>query len=253
MKLPHQVMPKFKNINYIHFNTVDSTNTWAKQNAQCLDPSKITCITADEQTAGRGRFFRKWISPKGQNIYATLYFCKPTPCMYVANLAQILSLSCCSVLQEKGFFPEIKWPNDLLLQEKKVAGILCETMQLDDLTAIILGFGINVNMSEELLNSIDQPATSLAQISGHNWNIEEVLKLILTQFTIDLELLELNGFSFFKERYEDLLAFRGQEISWNDGITTRKGLCHSITSDGRLNLLLANGEMLSLSSGELKT
>jgi len=117
-------MQPFKSISYIHFDTIDSTNTWAKNNAKTLDPDQITCITALEQTAGRGRWLRKWISPKGQNIYATIYFCLSKNCKQLSNVGQILSLSCAKVLKSKGFLPQIKWPNDLLLEKKKVAGVL---------------------------------------------------------------------------------------------------------------------------------
>lgn len=246
-------MLKSKHINYINFVSLDSTNTWAKNNAHMLDPQYITCITAQEQTAGRGRFFRKWLSPKGQNIYATLYFQIPKTSPYLGNLGQVMCLSCCSVLREKGFSPQIKWPNDLLIAGKKVAGVLCETVAMEDNLGIVLGFGINVNMSQELLDMIDQPATSLAQQSGHLWKIEQILELIVKQFAHDLQNLERHGFVYFQKDYEELLAYKGQLMSWSDGIRNIKGICHSISEDGKLNLIIPSGEMLSLSAGELKT
>src|SRR5690242_2426664 len=97
---------KVKNIYYIHFDSIDSTNTWTKKNAATLDPDQLTCVTALEQTAGRGRFFRKWLSPKGQNIYASFFFCLPADCPYIINLGQVLSLSCITVLKKKGFSPK---------------------------------------------------------------------------------------------------------------------------------------------------
>lgn len=245
-------MLKNKHINYINFASLDSTNTWAKNNAQILDPHHITCITAQEQTAGRGRFFRKWLSPRGQNIYATLYFQVPKTATYLGNLGQIMCLSCSFVLRERGFSPQIKWPNDLLIAGKKVAGVLCETVSLQEHFGVVLGFGINVNMSQELLDMIDQPATSLAQQSGHTWNIEEILNAIVKRFIHDLHILEQQGFSSFQKDYEDLLAYKGQLMSWSDGVRTIKGICHSISEDGKLNIIIPSGEMLSLSAGEIK-
>ena len=245
-------MPRLKNVSYIHFDTIDSTNTWTKKNADGLDPHQLTCITALEQTAGRGRFFRKWLSPKGQNIYATLYFCLPLGCPYLINLGQILSLSCISVLKKKGFCPEVKWPNDILLDHKKVAGILCETVSFEDRIGIVLGIGINVNMSKELLDMIDQPATSLAQLSGQTWTLEQILEPICKQFIIDLDRLQKQGFEPFRDEYETLLAFKGESITCNDGMQTLKGICHSVNRDGRLNLLLSDGTMTTLNAGELK-
>src|ERR1700722_12425114 len=110
-----------KNIFYFHFDTIDSTNTWAKKNARTLDPDHLTCITAQEQTAGRGRFKRAWTADRAQNILATLFFTLPKDSPILLNLGQILSLSCVKVLEKRGFSPQIKWPNDLLLSGKKVA------------------------------------------------------------------------------------------------------------------------------------
>ncbi len=241
-----------KNIYYIHFDSIDSTNTWTKKNAATLDPNQLTCVTALEQTSGRGRFFRKWISPKGQNIYATLFFSLPRNCPYLINLGQILSLSCISVLKKKGFCPKIKWPNDLLLEGKKVAGILCETLSFEDRIGVALGIGINVNMSQELLDTIDQPATSLAQLSGQTWTLEQILEPVLKQFLKDLDLLETKGFEPFRPMYESYLAYKGETISCNDGLKMIKGICHSINPDGRLNLLLPDGKVATLNAGELK-
>ncbi len=244
-------MTRLKNIYYIHFDTIDSTNTWTKKNAATLDPNQLTCVTALEQTAGRGRFYRKWISPKGQNIYATLYFSIPRNSPYIINLGQILSLSCIAVLRKKGFDPKIKWPNDIQLDGKKVAGILCETVSFEDRIGIVLGVGINVNMPQDLLDSIDQPATSLAQLSGQTWTLEQIIEPVLKQFIKDLDLLEKQGFEPFRALYDECLAFKGETISCHDGIKTVKGVCHSINSDGRLNLLLPNDEVILLSAGEI--
>lgn len=246
-------MPNSKNIYYLHFDTLDSTNTWAKNNIHTLDPNELTCITAKEQTAGRGRFQRRWLSPRGENIYATLFFTLPRTSKIVINLSQILSLSCATILKSKGFSPQIKWPNDLLLSGKKVAGILCESVSMkEDRLGIILGIGINVNMSKELLNTLDQPATSLAELSGHTWNLEEILEPLLRQFLQDLDILTKESFAPFLETYERLLAFRGQPIVCSDGFQTHKGVLHSINKEGRLNLLLDSGKITTLSAGEIK-
>ena len=239
-----------KKIYYLHFDTIDSTNTWAKKNAATLDPDHLTCITASEQTAGRGRAGRKWVSPKGQNIHATLFFTLPSHSKIVANLSQILSLSCAKVLLEKGFSPQIKWPNDLLLSRKKVAGILCETVSFPNYLGIVLGIGINLNMSEELLSQIDQPATSLAQLSGHTWEKEQILQPLLIQFLKDLELVEKMGFSAIHGEYEKLLIFKGEAIFCRVGNQKIQGILESIGQDGRLNLRLGSGEVMLLSSTE---
>lgn len=242
-----------KHIHYLHFDSIDSTNNWAKKNIKTLDPDALTCITALEQTAGRGRFNRQWVSGRGENITATLFFSLPLSSPIISNVGQVLSLSCVSVLKQKGFSPQIKWPNDLLLSGKKVAGILSETAALPDRLAIILGIGINVNMRDELLTSIDQPATSLAQLSGKLWQLEQILEPLLQQFLRDLDLLKREGFVPFQSSYENVLAFRGEPITCADGMQLIRGICHSINKEGKLNLLLQDGSLTTLSAGEVKT
>lgn len=245
-------MRKIKNIRHITFDTIDSTFLWAKKNAENLKLDELTCITAQEQTAGIGRFNRAWISPKGQNIYATYYFTLSKDCPFLAQLAQLFSFSCATVLKNKGFQPEIKWPNDILLAGKKVSGVLCEVLSFKNHYGIVLGFGVNVNMSDEFLNQIDQPATSLAQISGKQWTLDDVLTPITLQFLDDLEKLQEEGFSSFFEKYNKFLAFKGETITCNlsPSCNTQKvsGTCKSIDSEGRLELVLPNGETKKLTS-----
>lgn len=244
-------MPAFKNIYYIHFDSIDSTNTWTKNHAHTLDPQKITCITALEQTAGRGRGAHKWISPKGENIYATIYFTTPLHAPYIANLAQIASLSCARMLKLNGLHPQIKWPNDILIDGKKIAGTLAETVSFEDKIGIVLGIGINVNMSERYLDTIDQPATSLCSLTHRLWDKEEVLKSFLKELLVNLEYLKTDGFGVFVSEYEALLAYKGEKITCSDQGKTIEGICRSIDSLGRLHIELPSGEILKLYSGEV--
>jgi BirA family biotin operon repressor/biotin-[acetyl-CoA-carboxylase] ligase len=116
---------------------------------------------------------------------------------------------------------------------------------------VILGFGVNINMKKELIDMIDQPATSLAEQSGQDWKIDDILHAIIQKFLIHLTILEKEGFAHFQATYQDLLAFKGQVISWSDGIKTLKGICHSVSEEGHLNIITSNGEMVSLHAGEL--
>ena len=104
-------------IHYVHLDSVDSTNTWVKSHLNEL--STLTCITAEEQTAGRGRVKRHWVSPRGENIYATLYLTVPLGAGYLANVGQIMAFACAKVLRGIGFEAQLKWPNESLFTEKK--------------------------------------------------------------------------------------------------------------------------------------
>lgn len=226
-----------------------STHRWTKKNSEALDPDALTIVTADEQTQGIGQRGRKWVSPPGCNIYATLYFTLPESTAFVSNLGQLLCLSTAAVLERKGCVVEIKWPNDLLVEKKKIAGTLCEALAQENRLAIILSLGLNVNMSAEQLSSVDQQATSLSLVTGHLWDGAALQDEIVKVFLHNLSLLETRGFAPFHKTYEALLAFKGEAIRCWDGTRNSEGICEGIESDGRLRLRSPSGEIKFLSSG----
>ena len=237
-------------IQYVHLDIVDSTNNWVKSHIAEL--SSLTCVAAQEQTAGRGRFKRHWVSPRGENIYATLYLTVPLGTGYIANLGQIMAFACAKVLRGIGFEAELKWPNDILIQGRKIAGVLTETVTQDQEIGVIIGIGINVNMPTASLEAIGVPATSLLQLSQKKWDLQEVTELVMDHFIQDLDVLKKSGFAPFQAPFEKMLAYKGQEITVSDGAQTIKGICHSITKDGRLQLQLPSGEIKMLTAGEVK-
>lgn len=214
-------MRKFANI---HLDTIDSTQAYAKAHVASFDPSAITCVNAEEQTAGRGRFQRVWVSPKGVNLYVTFSFTLRS--QNVSSLAQIMAYTVAAVLKELS--PQIKWPNDVLIHGKKVAGALCETVFDKGSVQCFLGLGLNVNMSD--LEGIDQPASSLFIESGKIWDRAKLLKRLQEEWAKNLELFEREGFSPFHDEMEKILAYKGQRVE------SLGGICHSLTPDGRLNV-----------------
>lgn len=235
-----------------HFDIIDSTNTWAKQNGAEFPKDKITLITANEQTAGRGRFRRRWESPPGLNVYATFCFFIEKHRHDIGNVPQILALSTAKTLEEIGFEPKLKWPNDVLLSGKKVGGILAETTPLSDQLCVVAGIGVNINMPKDLLDKIDRPATSLFVESGLKYDIETVLKILETKFCKDLDLFLADGFYPFLSEYKKRIGEKpGQPIKFNDNKTIWEGYFHSINNDGSLNLRLINGEIKTFLVGEI--
>ncbi|MFI5344514.1 MAG: biotin--[acetyl-CoA-carboxylase] ligase [Chlamydiales bacterium] len=236
-------------IQYVHLDSVDSTNNWVKSHLAEL--SSLTCVTAEEQTAGRGRFKRHWVSPRGENIYATLYLTVPLGTEYISNLGQIMAFACAKVLRGIGFEAELKWPNDILVQGRKIAGVLTETVTKREEIGVIIGIGINVNMPTVSLEAIGVPATSLLQLSQKKWDLKELTELLMNHFLQDLEVLKKLGFAPFQAPFEKILAYKGQEITCRDGDQEIKGICLSMTQDGRLQILLTSGEIKLLTSGEV--
>ncbi|HEY4255516.1 MAG TPA: biotin--[acetyl-CoA-carboxylase] ligase [Chlamydiales bacterium] len=236
----------------IHLESVDSTNTYAKQHASTFASDKITCITAEEQTAGRGRFQRHWISPKSVNLYATFCFHLPAQSLHLTSLGQVMAASVATLLIKEGLQPKIKWPNDVQLQGKKVSGVLCETQFHEKTVHVFLGVGINVNMEIEALKQIDQPATSLKVESGKTWDRKTLLRQLQTQFAHDLARFKKEGFAPFHELFEKLLAYKGETIRCFDGKQTWEGVCHSLNSEGQLKLLMPDGHTRIIIAGDVK-
>jgi len=236
----------------IHLESVGSTNDYAKTHCSQFDPKQITCITAEEQTEGHGRMQRRWHSPKGHNIYATFCFQLPLHTLHLVSLSQIMTLSLSMVLLKEGLFPKIKWPNDVQLNGKKIAGILCETQFHSDRIDIFMGIGVNVNMDANQLVYIDQPATSLSIETKLAWDCTILLKKLQKQFAVDLQKFKKEGFTPFHSQFENLLAYKGQTIRCFDGKKEWVGICHSVTCDGQLNIYLSNKEIHTVMSGDVK-
>ncbi|MCB1110827.1 MAG: biotin--[acetyl-CoA-carboxylase] ligase [Chlamydiia bacterium] len=236
----------------IHLDSVDSTNTYAKENHRQFHQETITRITADAQSKGRGRFKREWVSPKGLNIYLTYYFTAEKNPMGVNNITQVLCLSIAKLLHREGLKPQIKWPNDILINQKKISGILCETIDLGETFGVALGAGLNVNMPQELLDTIDQPATSLQMETGKTYDKNALVKALDQFFLEDYTLYKREGFKPFYMCYDSLLTHKGMPITLHQNGELLSGTLHSLNPDGRLNLLLPNGEIQTISSGEIK-
>ena len=139
----------------IFLKTVDSTQEYAKKNAAKFNNSKITCISAETQTKGKGRFNREWLSPENDNLNITFYFQLKSKCLHLVSIAHVLALSLTKVLRDNNLDPKIKWPNDVMLNNKKLAGMLCEIQTKNELADVFLGIGINVNANEEFQETLE--------------------------------------------------------------------------------------------------
>lgn len=234
-----------------HFDTIGSTNTWAKEHAREFPKDQMILITADEQTAGRGRFKRHWLSPRGVNIYATYCFLPKPNFTEIGHIPQLLALVASQVLDQWGFKLALKWPNDLILSGKKLGGILCETVAEQDGRWIICGIGLNVNMRQEDLDKIDRPATSLFSETGSKYSKDEILEKLTTRFHEALEKLLDEGFESFYEEYSNRLCFKtGDPVKFHDNQTIVKGAFHTYNQEGSITLKLENGILKTYYAGE---
>jgi len=238
-------------VNHLHFSVLDSTNAWAKRNADRLEPAKITMITASQQTEGKGRLKRVWQSPPDCNLYASFCFFVSLK-TDVSNIGQVMAVSAVEALKELDFKIDLKWPNDLILQNKKVGGILCETTAIDDLLCVIVGIGLNINMESDELKKIDQPATSLFDSGNRQFNVDEVAVLLKKAFQNNLGIYFKEGFSPFYQTYRDLNAsLVGKQIDFQSHNKLWQGGFKSVLEDGSLEIKLPSGESKIFTAGEI--
>ncbi|HEX3036075.1 MAG TPA: biotin--[acetyl-CoA-carboxylase] ligase [Thermodesulfobacteriota bacterium] len=153
------------------FEEVGSTNEVAFELAR-NGASEGTIVITDSQTKGKGRLSRKWISPPGMNLYISAVFRPPLVSKDAPFLTLVASIAVAEAVKNRGADAIIKWPNDVLVNGKKVAGVLTQMQHKGDrVDFVIVGVGININMTREMLEQemgeVAQIATSLREVLGH--------------------------------------------------------------------------------------
>ncbi|WP_456383525.1 biotin--[acetyl-CoA-carboxylase] ligase [Persephonella sp.] len=245
--LPYEVRPYIKTNwlgkNYIFFEEIQSTNSFAREN----DYPDGTVVVAESQTAGRGRKGRKWISVPHRGIYASIILKRNINPYVLPVFSLLFPLAVRNVLQEvSGLEVKIKWPNDLYVNGKKIAGFLIETdLEGNTVQKIVAGFGININQTEDELSWILDTATSLHIETGNIFDRKSTLGKIL----VELE-KRIDSFSpedTIREINEGLL-WKGEEVYIPDENVHGKLL--GVDNYGGVKILMENG-VKSFYSGDL--
>ncbi len=236
----------------ISFEKLDSTNTYSKLNIDNLDDK--TVVSADFQSAGRGRFTRTWTDVGAENIYMT-FVLKPSDEMkeIYANLTQYLSVCLCKELELLGLSPKIKWPNDVLLDNKKVCGILAESViKGGKLKGIVLGIGVNLNSTVDILSQIDRPATSVNLELGRKIDKQDFMQKLISRFLEGHDEFLINGFSLIKDYYEqNSFIPLGENISVAVFDKHKTGIFRGFDDNGNLLLGMADYKIENINMGEI--
>lgn len=236
-------------INRKHYEIIDSTITQAKKELKGLDPDGMTVITALGQTRGQGRWKSHWHSPTGVNIYASYCFKIPKGARFIGNLAQVLAVSAATVLEGLGVRPCLKWPNDLLVMQKKIGGTVCEVVMEGNVMWAINSVGLNVNMEKE---EIGRPYTSIFLETGIERDIGDVESELTKRFCEDLEELFQRGFGGVFERFKRYCGdFLGKEIKFRGVGGEWIGILKSVNRDGSMSLKLQDGQEKVFFVGEI--
>lgn len=221
---------------HLHLRSVGSTNARAQQLAMAGAPHG-TLVTAEAQTAGHGRQGRAWVTPAGRALACSLVLRDPP--RLLPMLAALALADVAEELDVEQRTPMIKWPNDVLLDGRKLAGILAEGRPQEGW--VVLGIGVNVAVAQDdFPPELRELATSLGREPAH---VGHALRLLL--HALERWLVAPMPEAVAAYRARDALA--GREIAWNDGSGTAVGLA----DDGRLRVLDAAGVERLLDAGEV--
>src|SRR5512133_252728 len=231
------------------FGELESTNLYLKKNA--LEYDAFSVILADTQTAGRGRFDRKWVSRSSRGLTFSVKIPLDTvPVENWCNLTQLMALSVTELLEKQSVFSLIRWPNDIIVGTAKICGILAETVSVSGKTFIVLGTGININESHDDFANLDREATSLAILTNREYDIYPVLKDLLLIFAKLLSEAAVLGFEPFISRIDTLLYRPQTPVKVVGGDTEYVGTIRGLNAQGRILLDTVNGTVEVL-SGEI--
>ena len=227
------------------YEELESTNDYliefANLNEYCL------CV-AESQTKGRGRNLKRWQSPKYENIYMSLSFSSNHQLKNFSSFSLVSALAVHNVLMRQNIFTEIKWPNDIFLNEKKIGGILIETLSRGEENLIVVGIGLNVFMENN--SEIERDWTSL-KLEFENIQIDrnEIISEIANEVLLLKSNFEKKGFDDFVKDFNKLNFLRDKKVFLSN-LINKEGTALDINSDGSLNVRIGN-QIKKISSGEV--
>ncbi|ARN84972.1 biotin--[acetyl-CoA-carboxylase] ligase [Candidatus Nucleicultrix amoebiphila] len=232
-----------------HYSHIPSTQTTIKQHRLDIDEKQWLLVSADSQEGGKGMWGRSWVSPKG-NVFATFGIYVPFDALEKLSDIPILgALATARTLEHFGQKPKLRWINNLLVNDKKIGGVLCGMEQHGSHHFVAyVGIGLNVDMSEEACSKIDQPATSLRCLMPFPPSTEEVL----THLTESIHLYFTKGLHHGSliSIYRNYLAYKGEQVEIFDGKNRFQGVFVDINEDGHL-ILKTLTEDLVFVTGEI--
>lgn len=230
--------------------TTASTNDDAKSYLE-NQSSPLSIHLSEQQVAGKGRNGKKWVSPKGKNIYLSIGWISPLKYSELDGLSLAVGTVLASTLNKYAEnLIKIKWPNDLLFKKKKISGILIETVDLGGTVGVVIGIGINVHMTKEEGRNIDQSWISLDEATDSINNRNEVVAILLNElFNLTVSFSQ-EGFKPFKGDFENLDLLKGKMCNISMNGHNKVVEVMGVNDNGEL-LVKNNSENLTLRYGEV--
>ncbi|MDH3325122.1 MAG: biotin--[acetyl-CoA-carboxylase] ligase [Gammaproteobacteria bacterium] len=240
-----------KDIELAIFLSLSSSNTHLKS-LPCKE-SKIQACLVEHQTEGRGRRGKSWVSPFGANIYLSIRKKIQVSPKESGCASLIVGLAVISALESMGYYGmEIKWPNDIYFQGKKLAGVLIEAVSVKvNSVELVVGIGLNINMSQDASKHIDQPWIDLYQMSSKKPpSRNEVAVALITNINSNLALFEVAGLAAFLNDWTQYDYLNGKTITVKQEQVEVYGKAMGINEQGEL-LVSSDNEILAVNAGEV--
>lgn len=231
----------------------DSTNQFLlKRNNTVAVPSGSVCI-AEMQTAGKGRLGREWISPYGQNVYASFLWRFKSGITSLSGLSLACGVVVCDALKEMGIEGHgLKWPNDILYDGRKLGGILVEIQGENQGEYVaVIGVGLNYKMNKISSTDISQPWIDIMQINNGEIGRNELVSKLMSSILVMLNSYESTGLKAYVNSWNNYDCFKQQRIKIISGKSTEEGVGQGITNSGELKLDKADGSTKLILSGEV--
>ncbi len=250
MEMESDLLERELPINDLHLlQSVDSTNSYLMGDDISVPPEKYLVCVAERQTAGRGRRGRVWHSPYAKNIYVSMAFNLPGGVEVLEGLSLALGVAIANCLSERGVADVgLKWPNDIWVNNKKLAGILVELKGEAEVGwRVVAGVGVNVLMSNDG-GDIDQPWTSISSLIGDSFSRNQWSVFLIEALIASIERYRRGGLQVL------LGDWRRYDVLYKQAVvivgTGETGVCEGIDERGRL-LIDMGGEIRVVNAGEV--
>jgi BirA family transcriptional regulator, biotin operon repressor / biotin---[acetyl-CoA-carboxylase] ligase len=210
-------------------------------------------VIAEQQKSGRGRIKRKWLSPKG-GIWMSVILQPKVPTARITTLPFVAALAVCKAIQEATKLEaRLKWPNDVMIGGKKVAGILLDiSAEAEQVNYAVVGIGINANVDSQAISSkIESKVTSIKDELGHEASRLAIVKLLLEKLELYYGELERHGPAGILEEWRKNSDMLGRQVSVIQGEKVQTGVAADVNEDGSLLLRTGKGD-LNIVSGDIR-
>lgn len=235
------------------FDSVESTQNLARAAAE-EGAAEGTLFIAEQQVSGRGRMGRQWVSPRGKGIWMSMVLRPTVPIHFAPQLTLLTAVALCRSLKKLTALPiGIKWPNDLLIDGKKISGILLESAAEEErLRYVIAGIGISVNLeTEDYAEELLDKATSLAIASGQKWDRVDVIADFLKEWEQLYNLYQEQGFSSIITLWEALSVSLGKKVRLLTPQGDMVGVPIGLDESGAIRIRQEDGTEKSVFSAEM--